>query len=70
LTESPSDGFSVFDMKIAYIPVKYLTIEMGVNNIFDVTYYEHLSHPYKNMPEQSMFYEPGRNFLFSVKARF
>jgi iron complex outermembrane receptor protein len=68
--ESPSDGFSVFDMKLAYIATKYLTIEMGVNNIFDVTYYEHLSRPYKNMPEQSMFYEPGTNFLFSMKARF
>ncbi|MCF6240275.1 MAG: TonB-dependent receptor, partial [Bacteroidales bacterium] len=68
--ESPSDGFSVFDAKIAYTATKSLSFEMGVNNIFDVTYYEHLSRPYKNMPEQSMFYEPGINLIFSVKARF
>ena len=68
--ESPSDGFSVFDAKIAYKPLKNLSVELGVNNIFDVTYYEHLSRPYKNMPEQSLFYEPGTNFLLSVKAEF
>ncbi len=68
--ESPSDGFSVFDAKLAYTAIKNLSFEMGINNIFDVTYYEHLSRPYKNMPEQSMFYEPGRNFLFSVKVKF
>ncbi len=68
--ESPSDGFSVFDAKLAYTAIKNLSLEMGINNIFDVTYYEHLSRPYKNMPEQSMFYEPGRNFLFSVKVKF
>lgn len=68
--ESPSDGFSVFDTKIAYAPTKNISMEMGINNIFDITYYEHLSRPYKNMPEQSMFYEPGRNFLFSIKLMF
>jgi len=68
--ESPSDAFNTLDLKLGYKPWKYLEIDLGVNNIFDANYYEHLSRPYKNMGEASLFYEPGRNFIFTLRAKF
>ena len=68
--ETPSPSFGVLDFKFGYILWKYLEIDLGVNNVFNANYYEHLSRPYKNMDEPSEFYEPGRNFLFTLRAKF
>ncbi|MEN8121535.1 MAG: TonB-dependent receptor [Bacteroidota bacterium] len=68
--ESPSDAFNTLDLKLGYKPWKYLEIDLGVNNIFDANYYEHLSRPYKNMDQASLFFEPGRNFLITIRAKF
>jgi len=68
--ESPSPSFGTLDLKIGYKLSSYLDFDLGVNNIFDANYYEHLSRPYKNMTEPSDFFEPGRNFLITVRAKF
>jgi len=68
--ESPSDAFNTLDLKIGYKPFKYLEIDLGVNNILDANYYEHLSRPYKNMDTASLLFEPGRNFLITLRAKF
>ena len=68
--ESESEAFNTVDMKIGYKLFKYLEIDLGVNNVFDEHYYEHLSRPYKNMDEASLLFEPGRNFLITLRAKF
>jgi len=68
--ESESEAFNVFDMKIGYAPFKNLEIDLAVNNILNENYYEYLSRPYKNMGKASSFYESGRNFLITLRAKF
>jgi iron complex outermembrane receptor protein len=68
--ESPTPSFGTLDLKLAYKPLGFMEIDFAVNNIFDANYYEHLSRPYKNMTESSKFYEPGRNFIFTLRMKF
>lgn len=65
-TESPA--FSLVDINLNYTFSKLLKVELGVNNLFDTTYYEHLNRPLTGttMP----IYEPGRNFFASVNMTF
>ncbi len=67
-TETP--GFQVWNLTAGYTPVKLLTFTLAVRNIFNANYYEHLSRPYKNLTEQNMFYEPGRQLKIGVKLSF
>lgn len=67
-TETP--GFQVWSLSGGYTFFKYLTITLAVRNIFNANYYEHLSRPYKNLDEQNMFYEPGRQFKLGLKIKF
>ncbi|MDF1548986.1 MAG: TonB-dependent receptor, partial [Bacteroidales bacterium] len=68
--ETPSDAFNTLDLKIGYKPLKMIEFDFGINNIFNANYYEHLNRPFKNLPLQSQFYEPGRNFIFSIRLKF
>jgi len=68
--ETPSDAFNTLDLKVGYKVNKILEIDFGVNNIFDVNYYEHLSRPFKNIGITGMLFEPGRNFIFTVRLEF
>lgn len=67
-TESP--GFQVWDFTAGYTPVKLLTLTFSVRNIFNANYYEHLSRPYKNLSEENMFYEPGRQLKLGLTMSF
>ena len=68
--ESTTPGFAVFDFFFSYEPLKMLELQFAVTNIFNKNYVDHLSRPYKNLNEQSLYYEPGRSFNFGVKFKF
>ena len=68
--ESTTLGYAVFDITFDYEPVTMLEVFASVTNIFDRNYVDHLSRSYKNMDEQSLYYEPGRSFNFGVKFKF
>ncbi len=68
--ESTSPGFSVFDCYVTYTPLKFLSLNASVTNIFNRNYVEHLSRPYRNMSTKSEYFEPGRSFNIGIKFLF
>ncbi|HRU13887.1 MAG TPA: TonB-dependent receptor, partial [Dysgonamonadaceae bacterium] len=61
-------GYTIVDanigaiVKVARIPVSW---QLGVNNLFDVRYIDHLS-----TLKEVGYYNPGRNLVLSMKLRF
>ncbi len=68
--ETTSPGYTIYDVYVMYKPLKFLQIGAGVDNLTNELYYNHLSRPYQNQTENSMFYEAGRNVKFSIKVLF
>ncbi|MDZ7607681.1 MAG: TonB-dependent receptor [Cyclobacteriaceae bacterium] len=68
--EDTTPGFGVYDFMAGYRPFHSLDITLTFKNLFDNNYYEHLSWPYNNQPEQSQLYEPGRSMRIGAKFRF
>mgnify|MGYP000891228647 CR=1 FL=1 len=64
-TESPA--FDVVDLKCLWLPVKAITVSAGIQNLFDVAYYEHLS---RKAPDKKPIYSPGRSFYATVTFNF
>ena len=60
--EPETPGFSLLNFSVSYNASKNISINAGVNNIFDVSYYEHLNR--KIVGSTAKLYEPGR--MFSV----
>jgi len=67
--ETVTPGFSTLDLRITYDLIELFHIAGGVNNLFDVAYYEHLS---RSVRDASMrpIYSPGRNFFLKVSVDF
>jgi len=68
----PSSGFAVFSMNAGWRPSKDVLIGVGVDNLFDRTYAEHLSRngaslPGFIVPADTRINEPGRTFW--IKAQ-
>ncbi len=68
--ESRTPGFSVFDVQGHVEPFRGLSVGAAVLNIFDRNYFEHLNRGYRNMPEQGLIYEPGRNVTVFLRYEF
>jgi iron complex outermembrane recepter protein len=62
--ESETPGFSLVNFSIAYKVNKSININAGVNNLFDVSYYEHLNR--KIIGSTEKLYEPGRMFFVNL----
>ena len=62
--EPETPGFSVLNFAVAYKVSKNVDIRAGVNNIFDVSYYEHLNR--KIIGSTEKLYEPGRVFFVNL----
>jgi len=62
--EPETPGFSLLNFMLAYKVSKNIDINAGVNNIFDVSYYEHLNR--KIIGSTEKFYEPGRMFFVNL----
>ncbi len=65
--ENTTPGFTTVDLRAGMQPLKGLNIGVGVLNIFDVNYFEHLNRTFRNMSAQSVIYEPGRNVTVFLK---
>ncbi len=67
--ESSSPAFKVFNLYLSYSPWQFVDINFSITNMFNENYAEHLSRPYKNMDTNSLYYEPGRSFNFSLRFK-
>jgi iron complex outermembrane receptor protein len=65
--ENRTPGFTTVDLRAGMQPLEGLNVGVGVLNIFDVTYFEHLNRTFRNMPGQSVIFEPGRNVTVFLK---
>mgnify|MGYP006278743891 CR=1 FL=1 len=68
--EAVTPGFSIINFSLDYELAENTSLHFAVNNVLDENYYEHLSRAYKNMDEQMMYYEPGRNFNLGLTVNF
>jgi iron complex outermembrane receptor protein len=62
--EMETPGFSLLNFSLAYKVSKNIDINAGVNNIFDVKYYEHLNR--KIIGSTEKLYEPGRMLFVNL----
>lgn len=67
--ETITPSFTTFDIKLKYSFSKYYLLAAGVQNIFNTTYYEHLSRAVKGSTGLPV-YAPGRNFYLTFSVRF
>ena len=67
--EGASPAFSLIDIKAGYQIGKYLQCSVGVQNLLDVAYYEHLSRVIKAMDNRPL-YAPGRNVFAALTVKF
>jgi iron complex outermembrane receptor protein len=65
-TETPS--FSLLSASLTYQLTGITRVNLGVNNLFDENYYEHLNRSV--LGGTSPIFEPGRNFFASVNFVF
>jgi iron complex outermembrane receptor protein len=68
--ETTTPGFQTYDLRMGAEILPGLNLGFSVLNILDANYYEHLSWAYRNMPEQGILFEPGRNFALLLKYDF
>ncbi|TDQ16549.1 iron complex outermembrane receptor protein [Algoriphagus boseongensis] len=66
--EGSTPGFTLLDLDVRYPIGKILLVKGGVQNIFDETYYEHLSRPIG--ADKTPMYAPGRNYFVMVSFKF
>jgi iron complex outermembrane receptor protein len=62
--ELVTPGFSLLNFSLAYKINKNINVNAGVNNIFNVSYYEHLNRKIVGSTEK--LYEPGRMFFVTL----
>ncbi len=62
--EAVTPGFSILNFSVAYKVTRNININAGINNIFDVSYYEHLNRRITGSSEK--LYEPGRVFFVNL----
>jgi iron complex outermembrane receptor protein len=70
--EIATDGYEVMDLKAGYKPVENVSIGVGVLNLFDQYYNDHLSFAFNNQADYGSvpITEPGRNFTLFVNYKF
>ncbi len=66
--ETASPSFTLLDIKIGYQLTDKLSVDAGVNNVFDKNYYEHLTRPVKGTTDP--IYAPGRNVFTDLSFAF
>ncbi len=62
--EEETPSFSLLGLNMVYHYNRNLTLSGGVNNIFDIAYYEHLNR--RVIGTNANFYEPGRIFYINL----
>ena len=64
LQELTTPSFSLLDFSLMYKHNQYFRVIGGVNNIFDISYYEHLNR--RILGTNTRIYEPGRVFYVNL----
>ncbi|MBE0641963.1 MAG: TonB-dependent receptor, partial [Bacteroidales bacterium] len=62
--EDKTPGFQLLDIGVNYKFNEYVTVTGGINNLFDVAYYEHLNR--RMISSKGNLYEPGRIFFINL----
>lgn len=66
--EIQAPSFTLLDASVDYRITTWVSVRLGVNNLFNTNYYEHLS---RTIQAQGMpVYAPGRNVFLAVNTRF
>lgn len=69
--ETVTPSYKTFDFRAGVEPINGLSVGIAVLNIFDETYYDHLTFSYRNSNTNSgRIFDPGRNFTAYVKYKF
>ncbi len=63
--ETPTPGFTLVDVQTSYQIRKSLVAHAGIHNLFDITYYEHLSRSVRGAAARPL-YATGRNMYISM----
>jgi iron complex outermembrane receptor protein len=66
--ERTSPGFVLAGLSLFYQFNQWLHVSAGIDNIFDVAYYEHLNRNIIGSTDN--FYEPGRNMYLTLSFKF
>ena len=66
--ETATPKFTLLDIDASYDINSFIAAKIGVQNLFDQAYYEHLNRPIgiNRVP----MYAPGRNFFLMLNVRF
>ena len=64
MQELTTPSFSLLDFSLMYKHNQYFRVVGGVNNLFDVSYYEHLNR--RILGTNTRIYEPGRVFYINL----
>jgi len=65
-----SGGFNVFSLNAGYRPIESLLLTTGIDNLFDITYAEHISRSGANITgyeQTERINEPGRTFWLKMQ---
>jgi len=70
--EIATQSYEVMDLKAGFKPIESLNIGVGVLNLFDQYYNNHLTFAFNNQADfgRVPITEPGRNFTFFVNYKF
>ncbi|MEK9766197.1 MAG: TonB-dependent receptor, partial [Thalassolituus sp.] len=66
-------GFNVVSLNVSWTPTEKLKVSTGIDNLFDVTYAEHISRSGANITGYEVtdrVNEPGRTFWLQAQAAF
>jgi len=66
--ETLTPSFTVFDLILTYDWTDNIVINLGVNNIFDTAYYEHLNRSVRGTMDP--IFTPGRNIFANLNFNF
>ncbi len=66
--ELPTDAFTLLDASVVYKYSQHLNLVVGVNNILDLAYYEHLNR--RVLGTNTRLYEPGRVIFTNLILNF
>jgi iron complex outermembrane receptor protein len=67
--EIKSPSFTVVDVNIKYTLSKAFNLSLGVNNLLDEAYFEHLNRSIAGTAKRPIF-SPGRNFFAMLTINF
>ena len=70
--EIATKGYELMDVKVGFKPIEKVNIGVGVLNLFDQFYNNHLTFAFNNQAGfgRTPITEPGRNFTFFVNYNF